>query len=292
LLNDLNVDDENYSRTENNQGGFRNGSFAAQGDGSYYYINPNDGYKLYKADSNNTARKKLSDKKCDRLLVSGEYIYYISSRYLYRVKNNGTDNLQISSNIIYNFTIDNGYIYYINSSDKSKLYRMTLEGRDNTRLSDNMVDSSETGIVVNNGWVFYLCKNYIYKVKTDGTSETQLNNYLVDDFSISDDWIYCIETGTKCLYKVRTDGKMITDLKLTDVERFVISGDWMYYTDGNLLYKLKLYSPNKIRLDKDNRYQIDEINIAGEWIYWHVSNQSINRYYRIKRDGTNKEIIY
>ncbi|OLN31745.1 putative cell-wall-anchored protein SasA (LPXTG motif) [Desulfosporosinus metallidurans] len=62
-------------------------------------------------------------------------------------------------------------------------------------------------------WVYYCNtsdKNYLYKMKTDGTGRTKLNSEHSASINVVDDWIYYSKVSSNSNawsnYKIRTDG--------------------------------------------------------------------------------------
>ena len=58
-------------------------------------------------------------------------------------------------------------------------------------------------------WIYY-CNSSdghkIYKIRTDGTQRTKLNDDYSKDINVVGDWIYYENISDDELYKVRTDG--------------------------------------------------------------------------------------
>jgi len=167
------------------------------------------------------------------------------------------------------------------------------------------------GNIVNGGlaaiqgdWIYYtLILNGMYKIKTDGTERTKLNNDLSMFINVVGDWIYygtfiiideipiddyAVEEITEDrLYKIKTDGTERTRLIDPSGLFFNVVGDWIYYgnySDGDKLYKIKIDGTGKTKLSED---KVDYTNIVRDWIFY--DNVSKGKLCRIKIDGTDRE---
>ena len=67
----------------------------------------------------------------------------------------------------------------------------------------------------------------LFKVKTDGTLEQQLDDGVITDIIAIDDWIYygIFQDG---LYRIKTDGTGKQMLYKGDIDLFRIIDDWIY----------------------------------------------------------------
>jgi hypothetical protein len=91
-----------------------------------------------------------------------------------------------------------------------------------------------------------------------------------------------------------TQKKQADDLNVANSGQVAVQGDWIYmnpaskYEGPNQLVKVKKDGSGEIRLSDDNA---KSINIAGNWLYYTVSEPSTNRLadiYKIKTDGTER----
>ena len=156
-----------------------------------------------------------------------------------------------------------------------------------------------TGNIVNDGnaagqgeWIYYFdCDDFIlYKMRTDGSSETLIKQVFGWYFNVVGDWIYyssCIETD-RSIYKMRTDGSDVIKLNNEKCARSVtVVGDWIYYineSDSDKLYKMRTDGSEKIKLNNDvNR----EVNVVGDWIYY-INKSNGNTPHKIRTDGSGK----
>jgi lysozyme len=125
------------------------------------------------------------------------------------------------------------WIYYKNSGDKGSLYKIRSNGTDKTKLNDD----NSYYINVLNDWIYYL--NYddgsrIYKINTNGTGRAKLNNDESGSLIVTDDWIYYENvSNNRALCKIRTDGSSKTILVESGVYDSILYSGWIYYGTDN-----------------------------------------------------------
>lgn len=197
-----------------------------------YYINVEDGYKLYKSDLNGNNKVKLIDSPISYFNISEQNIIYStkdqeikkpltskSAGKVYIADLNGSNNTLLTENIGYCLNTSANYVYYINYSDNNKIYKVSLDGKENAKVCDN---SAET-INVNNGWIYYcndskpitISVGYglettasvgtLYKIKTDGTGSQKLNDSYSRDINAITDSVY--------YHKYFDNGSMNADIR-------------------------------------------------------------------------------
>ena len=151
------------------------------------------------------------------------------------------------------------------------------------------------GLVAQQGeWIFYRNTsdgNKLYKIRTDNTNQTQLNDDISSYINVVGDWIY-YRNGTDKgkIYKIRTDGTGRTKLNEDDSYYLNVLGENIYYnnsSDNGRLYKISCDGTIKKKLSGDN---ISDVNVVGDWIYFSNRNDG-SALYKIQRDGTNRKKI-
>jgi len=154
---------------------------------------------------------------------------------------------------------------------------------------------SNSGIAAQQGdWIFYSHDSdyndlgYIYKIRTDGTERTQLNNEQSSNINVVGDWIYYsnnVDGGY--IYKIRTDGTERTKLN-SDTSYYInVVGDWIYYSNGSSgggFCKIRTDGSERTQLNSD---QSSFLNVVGDWIYY-CNDVDGGHLYKIRTDGTEK----
>ncbi|EYE87355.1 hypothetical protein Q428_13755 [Fervidicella metallireducens AeB] len=236
-------------------------------DDKIYYVSLYDRH-IYKINNDGSKREKLTDDRVDDngIIVNGQWIYYVNSAddfRFYRVKIDGTSRERLSSDsmvkLYESFVKYMGYVYYTDSN--GTLHKYDSDGKEIADICEN-----EQNIV----WKFTLYSkvygDYLYSWDYDGIKRTNLltgNTEEITKDSIypmvefKDGWIYYINNLDYKLYKIKTDGK--DRIKLTD-EELIISG------------------PD---------YDMGRFTVIEDSIYYLYNNMI----YKIKTDGTNKNLI-
>lgn len=116
-------------------------------------------------------------------------------------------------------------------------------------------DNLEQGLVVEDGWIYYINKSdggKLYKVKTDGIDKTKLTDDKIKTFNVSNGFMYTVEDiESQRLYKMKTDGTEKTKMNAIYPENITIVGDWIYYDS----YYADYYEKNKVKLDGNGKSQ-------------------------------------
>jgi hypothetical protein len=91
------------------------------------------------------------------------------------------------------------------------------------------------GIACQKGdWIYYT--NYsdgykLYRIRTDGSDRTKLNDDGSSCINVVGDWVYYNNGNDHKLYKIRTDGSDRTKLNDDDSIYINVVGDWVYYNN-------------------------------------------------------------
>jgi tetratricopeptide (TPR) repeat protein len=302
-----------YGNTPGNiiDGGF----IARQGDWLYYANFSDNGY-LYKMRVDNTEKQRLNTEKTSAINVIGDWVYYqldcvdpagFPCHTITKIKTDGTMNTSLSDEPVNGIYLVNESIYY---TDRDR-YLLRLS---TVSIGKRIMGGARTySFSVNGEWIYYADftdGQSLYKVKIDGTMKTKILSDDVGTLNVVGDWIYYSsniggDAGLATnLNKVKTDGSSRT--VLSDQEwtyEINVVDDWIYFSDylqetmesyGKwTLYRMKTDGKGKTKLSDDN---IINVNIAGDWIYYTIRNDTAVDYidpvlYRMRTDGTMKEIV-
>lgn len=252
---DVSVSDTVMGNTNSN---IHNEGIAAIQKGWIYYNNSSDKNSLYRIKEDGTLKQKISDDKPTYINVIGERVYYNFKGNIYSIRTNGQDKKLLENGRVSELLVAGDTIYY-------------LLGRDSY--------------------------NEIYKMKIDGTNkervmkdESDEDNVSIDYFSIIGDWIYYIDFY-KDFYRVRVDGTELARISDIRTCAFVFDNNSLYYNnwfDKWSLYKVGMSSNNKIKLTEEKPISMNQ---SSDWIYFVGSTYNEGNLYRIKKDGSKKEVI-
>lgn len=143
-------------------------------------------------------------------------------------------------------------------------------------------------------WI-YLCGDWknnsffeglgLYKIRTDGSNKTKLNNDCSSNIAVAGEWIYYVnynEDYKRELCKIRTNGGNKIILYKSDDPYSCINvvGDWIYFVneDDNKIYKIKTDGSGRKKISNDK--EVDYIKVIGDIIYYHCN-------YDIRKIDTN-----
>lgn len=196
--------------------------------------------------------------------------------------------------------IDGKWVYYSNLNDGGRLYKESLEDGQNMQLSSDEVSF----INIYNGWVYFLSKGDMYKIKNDGSSLTRITLDNANYINVVDGYIYYFDGTKGGLWKINIDdigyGEVPAN-KIISVKdsnnnpyswdlytQIAVEGDYVYFQ--NLQDGLSLY---KMRLDKSEGYykintgEVRNINIYGDYLYFTEGN----RIYKMSKNGSDKTSV-
>ncbi|MCL1858157.1 MAG: DUF5050 domain-containing protein [Oscillospiraceae bacterium] len=254
--------------------------------------------KLNKIKTNGKEKTLLSSDVWSSINIVGDWIYYIGrddnyNNNIYKMRTNGTGKVKLDIGGHYVEAIFVGQIYSTYTADSLK--------------------------VVDN-WIYYSNSYGIHKIKTDGTGNTKLitGEYLdYRNINVVNNWIYYLDYSSIpnpsggssfpdkiMLYKIKTNGKEKT--KLSDDSMFSVNivGDWIYYINESNFNLCKMRTDGTEKTVFINEV-VDYFNIIGDYILYHSSIDTSpgtpnsidnsykykNYYYKIRIDGTDKQLI-
>jgi len=285
----------------NTSGNLANGGYATLSDDWIYYSIWNDdelGGYLSKMHIDSTEQIHLSDVFATHINIVGDWIYYISwnDNGLYRTRTDGSETIKIEDYINYagGLVVVEEWIYYVDFD----LCKIRVDGTDKTVLLN---DGTVRNIFVVDDWVYFNYQKWdgsfvtekgCYRIRTDGTEKTKLNDDINTCIIISDDWIYYCNVGDDySLYRMHIDGAEKTKLSDNSIATFNVIENWVYYTDNSdgYLYKMCIDDAEKILLATDNA---EYIYIVGDWIYYvNYIEYGITPLYKMRMDGTERQEV-
>jgi len=168
-------------------------------------------------------------------------------------------------NIFYMYTPE--ITYY----GEGSLYKADKNGNGISMVcSDAVIDINVIG-----DWIYY--SNYadhirhpyggkIYKIRTDGTERTKLNDVDSAYLNIANGWIYYINLSdgdfmtNQRIYKMRLDGTCNTKLNDEMCSHLNVVNDWIYYLSWVLNEEENIFKPQiyKMKIDGTQRSKISD----------------------------------
>jgi len=139
-------------------------------------------------------------------------------------------------------------------------------------------------------WIYYTNSsdgNSLYKIRTDGTGRTKLNDESSLRINVVGEWVYyysdILGDGgpvNSPVYKIRIDGTERTWLFDEAIWCMTVVGDWIYFSNEDGLYKIRTDATGRMKLHND---YVHGINVVGDWIYGTGDRSA--RLYKIRTDG-------
>jgi len=289
-----------------------------------YFVNPDEEGMLYSMTTEGENAKKLSDKHIFRIIVEGDWIYYVStvtndqtyetSYELGKMKTDGSGDVTLDQHGGVNMVINDDYLYYTVASENNRLYRIKTNGQGRIKLSDDNV----TMINMANGKLYYTTTpgNYLKVCELDGSGSKQLIDETAGGISIVGDWLYF--TSVKYMgriFKVKLDGTELQkaysfpmvspnpvgtpvvlgvgrpNLSNNSNSAVVRSGDNLYYTinqTSSSIHTMKLTESTSTELLS---HSATYLNTLGDWLYF-IDMSNGYSVARIKKDGSEYGVIY
>ncbi len=255
----------------NTAGNLYNTGMMCEYDGTLYFANPNDNYKLYSMDIDGKNLKKLNNDVPNYINVDDNYIYY--------VRNN------IGDNIDYEF-----FAFFQNA-----LCRIPRDGG-NTKILDT--DPCNYATLIGN-YIYYLHydtdeASTLYKVKIDGTERKQVRKEAI--FTCSTEGQYFYYNG------VNTSGSVYQFDSANDSSSSIYEGNCykptvgkngtsIFYIDGdknNCLMHVDTTTDSVSIVTSDS---IDAYNVYGDYIYYQKYDNEASGLCVIKSDGSGYQMI-
>jgi uncharacterized protein YkwD len=147
----------------------------------------------------------------------------------------------------------------------------------------------------NDNWIPGIFSTDFYKMRTDGTKVTKLDQGLTisSEINIAGDWIYYRGWGGY-LYKAKPDDSAATRLTDYSVEHIQVVDDWIYFSKRDIggcaehnLYRIRIDGTDEQMLADSEDDKRMFVNIAGDWIYYSNASDGF-KLYKIRIDGTEK----
>ncbi len=250
-----------------NNGNVANLGLVAQSNNHIYYSKTVDdtNFGLYRLEIDTENIIKINEDVCNYINVDSNNIYYIveGDYHLYKTDLYGNNKAKLSDDLCGYLNLIDNWLYYINYSDGEKIYKMKSDGTEVTRVNDY----PSARLVTDDKFIYY-CR-ISEEIASEGADDAEFN-----------------PSGE--LYKISIkDGE---ETKVTeDIVSFAnISNGWIYYcnvSDGNRLYKIKTDGTGKTKLSDDVSYYI---NVIDEKIYYVNASENYS-IYKAKIDGKDKE---
>lgn len=240
-------------------------------DGTWlYFSNPWDKGRLYfcRKDGSELTRISLDELEDDRIVVTGDKIYYTAKDEsgigpgIFSIRTDGSERTLIKGNMQYN---ENGGTIYLCGADEERLYYWyapetagevgaisfsgeTVDIKQGFHVS-SLMDTDEERVYYNGGDSLWLDEHKFYSSKKDGSGIQLISEDAVREARIHNGYIFCLKTSA--------DGEEVT------LERMNPDGsESMVLSQGRGLHDLRIF---EYRLYfSDGEGAVHTIGMSGE----------------------------
>ena len=271
----------------NTGGNLYNGGLFCESNGTVFFANPDDSFRLYSMNPNGTNIKKLTNDIVQYINADDHYVYYIRNNSisvdftffsfdrnsLCRVNRDGSHLKVLDDNPCLYPSLIGNKIYYLHNDKQSAttLYEVGIDGSDRKQAKKEYTytcsaigDSFYYGGSENSGDLFR------YDTKTDrATSIFEGNCY--QPVAVTDTTFYYLDAGrNNVLVYLKLNEKESVTLTTDSVETYNIYGDYIYYQkydkeNGNALCMIKTDGTGQRTLATGNYHCI---NVTSYYIYF------------------------
>lgn len=254
----------------NTAGNLYNAGLICENNGTLFFANPSDEYKLYSMNTDGTNLKKLADDIATFINADENYVYY--------VRNNPRAGTAFSF-----LQINTNSLCRINRNGKGK--EVVLD-------SEPCMYASLVG-----NYVYYLHYDEedatsLYKVKIDGSEQQQIA--ALPFYTCSTDGQYMYYNGLDGEHYVRQfDTATYAETIISQANAWMptVIGNTAYYMDCDNNYCLAredLSTGEKMILTED---RIDCYNVSGGYIYFQRNSKTSPAFCRVRTDGSDYQVI-
>lgn len=249
----------------NTAGNLYNAGLFCESNGTIFFSNPDDDYRLYSMDTNGNHLKKLSYDRALYINADANYVYYVRNNEagtgfdffsyarnsLCRIRRDGSGAKILDKDPCLYASLVGNYIYYLHydTEDATTLYKIGIDGKDRQKVYTPYIFTCST------------LGQYIY------TSGTQ-----------TDGALYQYDTSNDTMNKI---------YDCNCYKPIVTSDNNVYYMDvnqNNALVHTNIQSDNPVTLSTDS---LDLYNVYGSYIYYQRYSETDPALCMIKNDGSD-----
>ena len=196
-----------------------------------------------------------------------------------------------------NMSFQGGWMFYSRAPDGSGLFKMRLDGSRGQQLTTDK--ASRLNVI--GDWVYYVSDQALYRIRTDGTARTLLNNLdAVKNLQVIGNTAYYLSSGS--IFKMKTDGTSRSKVSdETSIARMIVhaASGKIYYArtaaSSNMqgIYSMNLDGSGKKTLTSDRIISFTMASGADDLYYRKVPANLLDpvELYRITLSSGSKSRI-
>lgn len=250
----------------NTAGNLYNAGLFCEIDGTVFFANPDDDFKLYSMDPDGIHVKKICNDSVVYINADANYIYYI--------RNNQQSEVNFSS-----FTFEN-----------HSLCRLSREGNKITTLDSD--PSMYPSLIGNEIYYLHYDKEdatTLYKINIDGSDKKQvMKNYAFPCSTQGQYFYYNGNTTDGNLYRFNTATQSSETIYTCSCYKPIISDGDIYYMDAAKDTAIVHLNPSTGETAVLTEGKVDAYNVSGSYIYYQTygDHQGL---YRVSTNGGEPE---
>lgn len=197
---------------------------------------------------------------------------------------------------------NNGWLYYPGDFDESGVSQL-VGINENTNKRKIISEDEPIKICLEGDWIYYEACNYnlsnIYRIKTDGTSRTQVyvgGGHLI---GVINGWVYFTDDNWDNLFRVKIDGTEMKELVDANCFSPCISDNYIFFiswNNGNEFKRINLDGSDCVTLYKDKKGLFNDMWIDSFLVYNNLmlfsagsnvsGKEDVTGMYLLNEDGT------
>jgi hypothetical protein len=132
---------------------------------------------IYRINTSDGEIEQLSETRNTCLTIYDNWIYYNNANdnwAIYKMKIDGAENTKVCNDEGFQIIIDDNVLYYIKAKD-STLNTINLQNGDTKQFA---ISSPIFNINTKNGWIYYTTGEGLYRIRNDGTEDTRICDFI------------------------------------------------------------------------------------------------------------------
>jgi len=233
--------------------------------------------------------------------VYGEWLFY-TAKGIHRINVDGTKHEQLFSGWVSDMYVTDLGIYFVNGKDKSRLYRMDINGQQFERLTKE----SFRDLLLDENIFYGTLKDDVYRdlvsLDMDGQIiEVIKSGIAAGDMIKQDQYIYYRDQHTQYLKRWNLETNAPELLVAKEITHFALDDRFIYYSerdpsspygDTKGLSRLSLSTNETIVLDDKTERTVGEVQLLRDYVYIESDfKKAPFGLIKIKKDGSEREII-
>lgn len=278
-----------YTPYNVNAGGNAGYGLAARENGYVYYLNPEDGNRIYRMKNDGTEQEKITKDRAKFLTVCEGWVYYSSpgnGLHFFRSKVDGSAREKLYETSMSNFTVVGDTIFVETVTNSERLHVLKSDGSGYTRISNGKVRSPfyYKGLIyscaVRSDMQVYTTMEYVNEQSELAYTYDKVKGVRATNIVAVNDRIYYSNADDEDkLYSANLDGTDKTLVYNATVANINIYNGYLYFTnvgDYSRIYRCALDGSDAGAIMNTTR--CGDLSIAGDWLFYNIGDNTNDAY--------------